>query len=159
IRSQVAFGANKNTVVSTTIVRAWRCLALAALWLRCRGFGFAALTTGAALARADLRTLTFDLASRRGSHAGRQISVAIRFVIPVNRDGRHAPARRKLIFDRQFVRECERRQHVFVNAFDAGGTAQRQGPIRGAKNMHTPVANETSAKIVEATPIERQIKT
>src|SRR5262245_56219853 len=81
-------------------------------------------------------------------------------VVPVDCHWRHAPARREFVLDRQLIGEGEGRQRVLLDAFDADerfGT-QLQGPIRRAKNVHAPIADQTAAEIIKAAPVKRQVE-
>src|SRR5690606_7995696 len=104
-------------------------------------------TTAPAAAKAtatdgpDLRAGLGNLGRLPGGHAFGQIRVAGRVMIPIDRHRRHARAGGELILDREFIREGEGRQGVFLDALDADQRlrTQLQSPVCRAENVNAPV--------------------
>src|SRR3989304_3604964 len=110
--------------------------------------------------RSDLRSLPGDLPRLLHRHAFRSVGVAARVLVPVDGDRRQAPARLELVLDREHVRERVRRQRVFLYApgADEGLRAQRERPVGGAEDVHTPVTDQAAAEVVEPAPVEREVE-
>src|SRR3989454_12739365 len=126
-RAQITFRSNENAVVTAASSAAGTARPTASsrsAGCRWRIVG-AARAPGASTPKAaastgtNLRARVGNLARLFGRHARRQVSIAARVMMPIDRHRRQAGPSGELILDREFVRESEGRQRIFLDALDA----------------------------------------
>src|SRR5205085_7264596 len=86
------------------------------------------------------------------------LRLVLHAVMPIERDGRHRTARRKLELNGGALGELERGGAFLLARLYARRNAKLQRVIRRAQDVAGHIAQRAAAEIEEAAPIERLIK-